>query len=67
MNKEDLMKTLHDAGMADEEIKVLLKEMLSDLDNARDTAEGERKDAEDRAMDEDAEKKKAEQLLGVSL
>lgn len=67
MNKEDVLKSLRDAGMADDEIKVLLKELLSDLDNVRDDADGEDRDAEKRAEEEKAEKDEASRLLGVSL
>lgn len=67
MKKEDLMKTLHDAGMADDEIKVLLEEVLNDINNAADTEEGRKADAEKRAEEEKAEKDEASRLLGVQL
>ena len=67
MNKEDLLKTLRDSGLADDEIKALLRELMHDLDTAKDDAEGHPDEAAEQAKKDEEEKKEAERLLGVSL
>ena len=67
MNKEELLKTLHDSGLADDEIKALLRELMHDLETAEDDAENKPEDARDEAKEDEMEKEEASRLLGVDL
>ena len=55
MTREELLQLLQEKGMSDDEIVALLKETIETLHK------------DDFDHDEDEEKKKAEELLGVEL
>jgi hypothetical protein len=61
MKVEDLLKQLRDGGLDDEAIKALLSEAIASLEGAAEDKDKKMKE------EAEAEKKEAEEILGVQL
>lgn len=63
MTREELLQLLQERGLSDDEIAALLKETLDTI--SKDDYDADKKEEEH--LNEDDEKKKAADLLGVEL